>query len=155
MIFAIAEGRIMMIKIKSISILGISLFLFCCTGNVNKDLYGNWAVLEVFYQGNDVSGIDRSSKVTFSISMEIDNAKDIIYLPTKSDETKYGYFKHFIKDDKEWLKIYDSTDPRFNGEYLVHLKLESSSNKGKNSRHSLELESKEVYIYAIKMTASL
>ncbi len=87
--------------------------------------------------------------------MEIDDSKNIIFLPVSSDKIEYAHFEHYRKGEKEWLRIYDSTDPRFEGKYLLHLKLESSSKNGKNSRYSLELESEEVYIYALKITASL
>lgn len=140
---------------KTIKFLIIAICLGSCSEQGSDELYGNWAVLEVYYGDEDISGIDRGSKVTLSTSMEIDDSKDIVFLPVSSGKTEYGYFEHYRKDEKEWLRIYDSTDPRFDGEYLVHLKLKSSSNNGKNSRHSLELESEDVYIYAIKMTASL
>ena len=153
--FVNVEEMIVLRTITKYLFIAILLWLSSCNEQGNDELYGNWAVLKVYYGDEDISGINISSKVTLSTSMEIDDSKDIIFLPTNSDKTEYGYFKHYLKDEREWLRIYDSTDPRFNGEYLVHLKLESSSNKGKNSRHSLELESEDVYIYAIKMTSSL
>lgn len=155
MMFVNVEKMIVQKITKYLIITGFCLWFSSCAEQGSDDLYGNWAVLEVYYGDEDISRINRSSKVTLSTSMEIDNSKDMIFLPVKSDKTEYGYFEYYQKDEKEWLRIYDSTDPRFNGNYLVHLKLESSSNKGKNSRHSLELESEDIYIYAIKMTASL
>jgi hypothetical protein len=150
-----AEKR-MFQKVTNFITLGFQcIFLCACLEKPSDDLYGGWAVLEVFYGDEDISGIDRQTKFVLSQKMTIDDSKKIIFLPVDSERTEYGYFNHFRKSDKDWLRIYGSTDRRFDGLYLIHLQLEYSRNNGKTLGHSLVLESEKVYIYAMKYTASI
>ena len=132
----------------------VCLWLSSCSEGGSDELNGSWAVFDVYYGNEDISGIKRNSKVILSTSMEIDNSNNVIFLPVNSDKTEYGYFEHYRKDGREWLKIYDSTDPRFNGKYLIHLKKGELINKGRNQRYTIELESKNVYIYGEKTVVS-
>lgn len=130
-------------------------FLLClslssCIDKGNPELYGNWAVLEVFYKDKDLLRQNSSSSIRISTTMDIDDASKSILLPLNSKKKQYGYFTYFKKDDREWLEVTNSTDKRFDGVYLIHLEKEESFNKGKNQRYSLILESKYIYIYATK-----
>ncbi len=146
--------EIVMKEIKFLFVFSIVVLIVSCNGNISSEVYGNWAVLEVYYGETDISGIDRTSNVILSNSMTIKQSEGMIFLPSDSGKSDFGRIEPFRKDDKDWIKIYNATDERFNGNYLIHLKEEKSFNNGKSKRYSIVLESKNIYIYGEKTVVS-
>jgi hypothetical protein len=136
---------------KRISIILLSaIFILQSCNDISKEVYGNWDVLEVYYKNEDISGINRESLVQASSSMRIDKGAKIIQLPTSSNKIETGRISTFTEEGSDFLKIYDSTDKRFNGIYKVKIEKLSSESNGKIEEFSLTLESDDVYIYAFK-----
>jgi len=132
-----------------LSIYIVGIILYSCS-NVTTDIYGNWAVLEVYYQGKDISGINRRAHVSASSTMSIFRAENVIVLPSNISQNEYGKFNTFSEGSKEYLKVYNATDERFNGVYKIKVKKISSKSNGKIEKFSVLLESDKIYIYGLK-----
>ena len=123
--------------------------------SVNDNLYGDWAVFEIFYNDQDITGINRDVSFQRTLSMAIDKSTGIIFLPIDSNEDrKIGHIRAYRKGDDEYLEIFNADDSRFNEIYLIHLESVDQEASQKQKQYRLILESKNMYIYAEKIVTS-
>ena len=137
-----------------------TIFFVLCLVNLischkqNDLLTGTWGAYTVMYKEEDISGIDFSLNVFTANKMIINASQNTIFFPLKSGNY-YGRYEVFERDGREFLRIYDSTDSRFDDIYSISIIEIYSSNKGKNKGYRLELKSDDWLIVAEKSVAEV
>lgn len=139
--------------IKTLVFVSFLINLISCRKQ-NDLLLGTWGTYTVMYKEEDISGIDFSSNVFTANKMIINSSQNTIFFPLKSGND-YGRYKVFARNGSEFLRIYDSTDPRFDDTYLISITEIYSRNKGKNKGYRLELKSDDWLIVAEKSVADI
>jgi hypothetical protein len=137
-------------KVFHIACLTILGFIFTSCKKDDHNLYGRWGVYTVIYKGEDISGIDFSKKFTSGHIMTIDRTQKFITLPVKSEEKEFGDFATYYENGNYFLKIYNATDPRFNGIYLITIIDLNPESEGISKKYEIELESQDLYILGRK-----
>ncbi|MFY0602274.1 MAG: hypothetical protein JXR03_21560 [Cyclobacteriaceae bacterium] len=123
----------------------------------NPLLDGQWNVMDVYCNGVDISGIDKSGISYIRNNMTFQD--DLFFLPTNlsTEKTplKKARFKQKKKAGLDMIEIYDSSDDRFNGLYLFEIKLVKEYNRGANKLYQLTLESDNIYVRGEKTVIKL
>jgi len=126
----------------------------CCLtscSNVNKNIHGNWGILEIYHGQNEISNNSGNTYLTpklFVINRS--NKFDIDFNGKRQNE--YGHF-HFAARDT--IELSDMPTEFLNGKYAVKIKQTKGTEKSKSKTFELTLENDSVYIRAIKYVTKI
>lgn len=134
------DGKRGLIKLLLIPLL----FLCGCKKN-DELLIGGWNVWEVFYDNEEISGINKSGGSYVLGTMTFH--KNSWLLPINSESSLTAKFKLFEEDGVNEIEVFHSQDSRFVGKFQYKIALIKEFNKGKNKVYGLEIWSERLYIY--------
>lgn len=120
------------------------IFIFFSCDNKNKYLYGKWNVLKAEYKGVDLRKKYLSRLIPPKL-MQIDDFRNKIIIYYLNDKMITANFKY--RDSI--LHIYNSSDYRFNGDYIISIVNLTTTSKNR-MEYELELKSDSMYIFAEK-----
>lgn len=132
---------------KKIHPILLIIFLLISTScEYNKDLNGKWAILEMYYDEQEISG---NTVVYAAPTLTFKGRK--IHIDFHGNKPNlFGKRLYNKRKGEEIITISELEDNRFNREYTMYLELVKGTRTSKNRRYEMILESDSVYIRAIK-----
>lgn len=140
-----------------ILVLFLVLSLSCSQKTSNKEVYGDWRAVHIFYEGEEILKNNYKETGWFpsynkAKRFYIHKGSMNLYLD-RHEKPIVGEFT-FVEQDSTKINIYNATDVRFNGIYQYKLEKDTVMQEGvKTAYYFLTLESEDTKIMAVRNKA--
>jgi len=134
---------------ERISIFILIILLLSCKSNKFNNVLGNWSVVHIYENREDILKNDTDKRVYFYPPMYIEKHIDLLTIELSRDKDMFSKFEILNENNNNFLILSESNISHYDGKYSIKITDSVSRSTGKKINY-LFLESNKVKIVATR-----